>query len=188
MPDQYRENSKAAPGGASGGSVYGLRFLHTRAECVSLGFDVDLMKPADKKSDSAEARTTRAIDSSSVLGVIRLGVVEGDLRPFFLLGMGVHFTNVRIEATPKPGFQWIDTGTTEKRTLMDADGRALAIKIQGGADYAFNDNFLAGAFLAWNSMGSANYDATDQGKAAGLAGGRGSMSAITFGINLSGRF
>lgn len=182
--------AKAVPGGSASGSSYGFRFLHDESYCLSLGLDVDLMKPKDTSLDSLlpNTKTKRSMASSSVLGVARIGQNEGDLRPYFLLGFGVHFTNVRIEGAPAAGFGWADTGTTEKRTLMDADGRALAIKISGGADYAVNDNFLAGLFLAFNSMGGATYDFTEQGKALGLTGKSGAMTAITFGLNLTGRF
>ncbi len=182
---------KAAAGAATmPGAAYGFRILHDQTPFLGLGLDIDMLKPADKTSTSliANGRTTTSVDSASVLGVVRLGPTEGDLRPNFLFGMGVHFTTIRLDASPSPGFGWADTGTTEKRTLIDSGGRGIAIKLQGGADYAFTDNFLAGGYLAWNSMGSAEYEATDAAKALGLKSLRGSMSAITFGVNLTGRF
>lgn len=181
---------KAAAGGSAGGSSYGFRFLHDEGDCVSLGLDIDLLKPKEKTIDNLvpNTRTTRAIASSSILGVARIGQLDGDLRPYFLIGFGIHFTNVRLDASPKAGFGWADTGTTEQRTVMDADGRAMAIKISAGADYAVTDHFLAGGFLAYNNMGGASYDVTSAGKALGLSGRSGSMTAITFGISLTGRF
>lgn len=176
--------------GSASGSAYGLRYLHSTTPYVAFGADVDFLRPADKNSDSliANGRTSTSVDSSSLLGVVRLGPTDEILRPYFLLGVGMHFSTVKVEATPKPGFGWSDTGTTETRTLIDSGGRGVAIKIQGGADYAFTDNFLAGGFLAWNSVGSATYDSTDQAKALGVNSIKGSMSAITFGINLTARF
>jgi hypothetical protein len=181
---------KAAPGGSAGGSSYGFRFLHDEGDCVSLGMDVDLLKPKEKSISNLvpNSSATRSIASSSILGVARIGPIEGDLRPYFLIGFGIHFTNIRLEASPSAGSTWPDTGTSERRTLMDADGRAMAIKIQAGADYAVTDNFLAGGFLAYKNMGGATYDSTTAGKALGLASSAGSMTAITFGVNLTGRF
>ncbi len=181
---------KAAPGGSAGGFAYGFRFLHDENDCVSVGVDVDLLKPKEKSIQNLipNTSTTRSIASSSILGVVRIGQIEGDLRPYFLIGFGIHFTNVRLESSPAKGSTWADTGTSERRTLMDADGRAIAIKIQAGADYAVTDNFLAGGFLAYNNMGGASYDASSAGKALGLASSSGGMTAITFGVNLTGRF
>jgi opacity protein-like surface antigen len=181
---------KAAPGGSAGGSSYGFRFLHDENDCVSVGMDVDLLKPKEKSIQNLVPNTitTRSIASSSILGVVRIGQIEGDLRPYFLIGFGIHFTNIRLESSPAAGSTWADTGTSERRTLMDADGRAMAIKIQAGADYAVTDNFLAGGFLAYNNMGGASYDASTAGKALGLGTSSGAMTAITFGVNLTGRF
>lgn len=183
-------NAKGLPGGGAGGSSYGFRFLRDEGECVSLGLDVDLLKPKGKSIENLapNTTTTRQLASSSVLGVVRVGALEGDLRPYGLLGFGIHFTTVRLDSSPKKGTAWADTGTTENRILMDADGRALAVKIQAGADYAVTDNFLAGGFLAFNNMGSAAYGVTEAGRKLGLSGGGGALTAITFGISLTGRF
>lgn len=183
-------NAKGVPGGSASGSSYGFRFLRDEGEFVSLGLDVDLLKPKGKTIENLAPNisTTRQLESSAVLGVVRVGALEGELRPYGLLGFGIHFTSIRLEAAPKSGKTWADTGTTERRTLMDSDGRALAIKIQAGADYAVTDNFLAGGFLAYNNMGGASYNATDAGKALGLSAGGGALTAITFGISLTGRF
>lgn len=178
------------PGGSAGGSAYGFRFLRDEGDILSLGMDVDLLKPKEKSISNLvpNSKATRSMSSSSILGVARIGNVEGDLRPYFLIGFGIHFTNVRLEASPSAGSAWPDTGTSERRTLMDADGRATAIKIQAGADYAVTDNFLAGGFLAYNNMGGASYGPTDAGRSLGLGTSSGSMTAITFGVNLTGRF
>ncbi|MDD5302717.1 MAG: hypothetical protein PHS14_06355 [Elusimicrobia bacterium] len=176
--------------GTAAGSAYGMRYLHSAAPFVALGVDVDFLRPADKNSDTLvkNGRASTSIDSSSMLGVVRLGATDEVLRPYFLLGVGLHFSTMKAEATPKPGFGWADTGTAEKRTLFDSGGRGVAIKIQGGADYAFTDNVLAGGFLGFNSIGSTTYESTDQAKALGVNSISGGMTAITFGINLSARF
>lgn len=176
--------------GSASGSTYGLSYLHSTTQFVALGLGADFLRPSDKGSDTliTNGRALTSVDSSSMLGLVRLGPTDEVLRLYFMLGVGMHFSTVRVEAAPKTGFGWADTGTTEKRTLIDSGGRGVAIKIQGGADYAYTDNFLAGGFLAWNSIGSATYESTDQAKALGLNSIKGSMSAITFGINLSARF
>ena len=183
-------NAKGIPGGSASGSAYGFRLLRDEGEITAFGVDVDLLKPKQKAVDNLAPNTrgTRQLASSSILGVVRVGPLEGDLRPYGLLGFGIHFTSVRLDAAPATGKTWADTGTTERRTLMDADGRGLAIKIQAGADYAVTNHFLAGGFLAYNNMAGASYNATDAGKALGLSGGSGALTAITFGISLTGRF
>lgn len=183
-------NTGRAGGGTSGGAAYGLRYLRSTTPFIAVGMDVDLLKPADKTTDKliADVQASTWIDSASLLGVVRVGPTDGDLRPNMLLGLGLHLTSIRLEGTPKPGFVWSNTGTAEKRTLVNSGGRGVAIKIQAGADYALNDNLIGGAFLAFNHIGAAAYEATDQGKSAGLRAIQGSMSAITFGVSLNGRF
>jgi len=182
--------ASAGGGGAMSGTAYGVRYLHSATAFTAVGVDVDFLRPATKNSDSliANARTTLGVESSSVLAVVRCGNTEEKIRPYGLFGMGVHFTTIHLEAAPQAGFGWSDTLTAEKRTLISSGGTAMAIKISGGADYAVNENFLAGLFLAFNHMGSATYAATDQAKSLGVQSASGSMTAITFGLNLTGRF
>jgi len=157
---------------------------------VGLGLGLDYIKPADKSTDSliAGAHSSTAIDSASFLGLIRLGSTEDSFQPNVMLGVGVHYTSIRIDAAPKPGFGWIDTGTTEKRSLIDGAGWGPAIKFQGGADYALTDNLVAGGYLAVNWLGTASYEATSQAKAMGVSSVSGSMLAISFGVNAIMRF
>ncbi|OGS36116.1 MAG: hypothetical protein A2506_08925 [Elusimicrobia bacterium RIFOXYD12_FULL_66_9] len=173
-----------------GGFAYGLRYLHSATPFVGVGLDVDFLKPADTSTSNLveDGLATTSIDSASMMGVVRIGPTEGALRPNLLLGLGIHLTSFRLEAWPKPGFGWVDTGTTEKRTLIDSGGRGVAIKLQGGADYAVTDNYLVGAFLAFNYMGSATYETTNQAKSVGVSSVSGSMTAITGGVCLSARF
>lgn len=184
---------RAASGtGAStvSGSAYGLDFLHQAGINVALGLSLDYLKPGDKSSNSLikNASASTSIDSASFLGVIRVGSTEDAFQPNMLFGLGVHYTSIKVDAAPQAGFGWADTGTNEKRTLVDGAGWGPAIKFQGGADYALTDNFVAGAFLAINYLGTAAYGATDQAKAMGVSSVSGSMIGITFGVNAIARF
>jgi len=183
---------KAGAGGqaTASGSAYGMRYLRSTTPFVALGLDVDFLKPKDMSTDKLieNGLALTSIDSVSLLGVVRVGATEGSLRPNLLLGLGIHLTSMHIEAAPKTGYGWSDTMTTERRTLFDSDGRGVAVKLQGGADYAVTDRYLAGAFLALNYMGSATYEATSQAKSVGVRPARGSMTAISGGLCLSARF
>jgi len=183
-------NTGKSVGGSASGVSYGLRYLRSTTPFIAVGMDVDLLKPGDKSTDKlvTNASASIGIDSASMLGVVKIGPTDGKMRPNLLLGLGMHLTSIRVEAVPQTGFVWPDTLTTEKRTLVSTGGRGVAIKIQGGADYALNDNLLGGAFLAFNYIGPAVYDSTDQGKSLGLSSLSGGMSAITFGISLTARF
>ncbi len=184
---------KSASGGGPAtvsGSAYGVRFLHSAGPVAAVGLDVDFMKPADSTSSKliADAHASTAIDSESFLAVVRLGATEDALQPNFLFGLGVHVTSLKLEAQPDPGHGWADTLTGEKRTLIDSEALGPALKIQGGADYAFTDNLLAGAFLAFNYLGSARYEATGQAKSLGVNSISGSMTALTGGVSVTARF
>lgn len=173
---------------AASGSAYGVRYLHSRAPQIGVGVEVDFMRLQNKDKDAETFLASTSIDSASVLGVVRIGPTEGALRPNFLMGLGVHFTSVKFQGAPKTDFVWRDTGTAEKRTLVDSSAKGAAVKIQGGADYALTDNFIVGAFLGWNYLGSAKYEATNQSKSLGVSSISGNLSAITMGVNLAARF
>lgn len=173
---------------AARGPAYGVRYLHSRTPFIGLGLEADYLRPKNKDKDNGNHLASTSTDSASVLGVVRIGPTEGALRPNFLLGLGIHFTSIRYQAVPKKDFVWTDSGTAEKRTLIDSSAKGAAIKIQAGADYALTDNFLAGAFLGWNYLGSAKYEATDQAKSLGVNSISGSLSAVTLGVSLAARF
>lgn len=184
---------RAASGSGSttvGGVSYGATFLHSAGPNVALGLGLDYIKPSDTTTEKlvAHGRASTSIDSASILGVIRIGSTGEDFQPNVLFGLGVHVTSMRIDAAPLPGFGWADTGTSEKRTLVDGAGLGPAIKFQGGADYALTDSFIAGAYLAINYLGTASYGATDQAKSLGVNSVSGSMLAISFGVNAIARF
>jgi hypothetical protein len=166
------------------GSSYGLRYLREANPVVEYGVDADFTHATPKDASAAEFSETFQADSTSLLGVVKIGAKDENVQPSLLLGLGAHMTSIRLDAQPKPGFIWTDTGTAEKRTVIDSSGTGWAVKIQAGADYALTDNFLAGGFLAWNYIGDAWY-----GRTARFAGrDRGSMTAVTFGLDLTGRF
>lgn len=172
------------------GVSYGVDYLHSLGINVGVGLGLDYIKPADKTTDKliAGANASTSIDSASFLGLLRVGSTEDAFQPNVLLGLGVHYTSMRIDAAPAPGFFWKDTGTTEKRSLVDGAGWGPAIKFQMGADYGLTDNLIAGAYLALNWLGTANYEATGQAKAMGVSSVSGSMLAISFGVNAIARF
>lgn len=182
--------------GAGGGQVTmagvscGVRFLHPVGSFAGIGLDADFLKPRDKTTGSliANGQASTSIDSASLLGIVRLGPDDGALRPHFLLGFGIHLTSMNLEAVPNPGYGWIDTGTGEKRTLIDSQATGPSFKVEGGVDYALSDGFLAGVYLAVNYLGSAEYEATSQAKSLGLNSAKGSMSAISGGAALTARF
>ncbi|MDO8757032.1 MAG: hypothetical protein Q7J64_03375 [Elusimicrobiota bacterium] len=173
---------------AASGSVYGVRYLHSRTEQIEVGVDFDFMRLQSKDKDADTYLASTSIDSASILGVVRIGPTEGTLRPNCLMGLGVHFTSVKFQGEPKTNFVWRDTGTAEKRTLVDSGAKGAAIKIQVGADYALTDNVLIGAFLGGNYLGSAKYEATDQSKSLGVDSLSGNMLVIAMGVNFAARF
>ena len=123
---------KAAVGGAtSSGSAYGVRYLHSTTPFLAWGVDADFLRPKDKTTDSliSNMRATTSVDSAALFGVARVGPTEEVLRPYFLLGLGIHFTSIRLEAQPKDGFAWVDTGTGERRKLIESGGRGAASTI-----------------------------------------------------------
>lgn len=184
-----RAASGAGSATASGVS-YGVDYIRSMGINVGLGLGLDYIKPADKSTDKliAGANASTSIDSASFLGLIRVGSTEDAFQPNVLLGLGVHYTSIRIDAAPAPNFFWKDTGTAEKRSLVDGAGWGPAIKFQTGADYALTDNLIAGAYLAINWLGTASYEATGQAKAMGVNSVSGSMLAISFGVNAIARF
>jgi hypothetical protein len=182
---------KASPAGTSSvsGSAFGLRYLHSLTDFTAVGIDTDFIKSGEAGSSVVtNAESTFSAESSSVYGVIRCGNTEEKIRPNFLFGVGIHVTGLKLDSKPLPGFVWTDTSTSEKRTLVNSTGVAPAVKLQGGADYALTQNWLAGAYLAFNYFGSATYGTTDQARAVGVNSAKGTMTAISGGLVLSARF
>lgn len=175
---------------SASGVSYGVDYIHAMGINVGLGLGLDYLKPADKSSDGliANAHASTSIDSASFLGLLRVGSTEDSFQPNLILGLGVHYTSIRVDAAPAAGFGWKDTGTNEKRSLIDGAGWGAAIKFQAGADYALTDNVIAGGYLAINYLGTASYAATDQAKSLGVNSVGGSMLAISFGVNAIARF
>lgn len=170
------------------GSAYGVSWLRAVSPFVHLGLDVSFLKPGPKRIDVGSGYADAEVDSTSVLGLARFGPSEGDVRPSFLLGLGVHQTSIRLDLTPNPGFFWKDTSTSETRTYVNSGGHAIAAKIQGGADYAFRPNVLAGVFAGFHIIGSTTYETTEAAKRFGHQDVTGGMTAVSFGARLSATF
>src|SRR6185312_2557120 len=115
---------------SASGVSYGVDYIHAMGINVGLGLGLDYLKPADKSSDGliANAHASTSIDSASFLGLLRVGSTEDSFQPNLILGLGVHYTSIRVDAAPAAGFGWKDTGTNEKRSLIDGAGWGAAIK------------------------------------------------------------
>lgn len=183
MIDQEAEISRP---GFSGG----VRYLRQNSEYFGLGMEALSLVPQERRSTSliANGFTTTNFQSIHALIVLRLGPSEGILKPYLLAGLGAHATTLKIVSTPRFGFGWSDTGTTETRTLFNSRALGAAGKAQAGLDIAIGGSATLGGYAALHVMGNAKYLPTKEAVSLGISGARAKLTAVSYGMNASARF
>ncbi len=172
------------------GTAFGFRYIRNVNDRVGVGLEMNLLNAGEHESTTLMTNgiSTTKLNTLATLGIVRVRFGRERFRPYALGGFGIHSTSLQLDSKPQVGFVWSNTGTSETRTLVDSRKTGVALALEGGFDYHFNDTVSAGAFLGWHLQSETTYDATAAGRAGGLTGIKGSFSGIALGGSFSARF
>jgi opacity protein-like surface antigen len=144
--------------GESGGAI-GVQLMVPIDEQISVGFDFLNQAFGEKKSDSLipTARTTYQFSSRTFLAGVRYTMKKEKWHPFLFGGLGVGYLSGTADLEPAAGYIWSDTGTAEKRKILDDSGAAAAVALAFGADYAVTPRFSFGAEGRFSYIGKTTF-------------------------------
>lgn len=173
------------------GLAFGGRYLRsTIYPELQIGGEIMSLMPGSATSGTLITNTDSNVQVKTLtfMADAKLAKPDGPVRPWGLVGVGFHSTNMHIDSTPKPGFAWTDTGTRETRTAVDSSKAGVAATLQAGLDFPLSDQFMIGVAGAWYAIGSTTYDTTPSAKQFGLTGISGGMSEVAFLASANYRF
>jgi opacity protein-like surface antigen len=176
----------ADPGGSIGGQYY----YHV-LPMLGVGLDVSNSKFNDRTSSSLIENTDSVSGGHSfdVLAVVRGAFIpNGRIHPFVEGGLGVSNTTLKVEATPVSSAVWGDTGTREKRTIVDSSQSGAALLIGGGADFFLTDHLFLGVDGRVMAYLNRTYEATPSAKSAGFTNIEGSLATFNILARLGLKF
>ena len=190
--------SRVRLSGSGGGSAAdgeaglstGLQYLHYPTPRAGFGLAVRWYdRAAARSSDLLPASDARVYgDTFLVMGAAKFVLSErGWTRPYALLGAGAHWTSMEIDARPRQGAVWADTGTSEQRRLVNDAQWGPAFSASLGLDLGYPNLDVVSIEAGWTVLGGATYRATDAGRAAGVTGTSGPMNFFTLSARLGFR-
>jgi len=124
-----------------------------------------------------------------LLGTLKLSLIDrGPVRPYVLGGLGGNRTSTAIDATPRRGFGWSDTGTSETRTLVDESHWGFASSLRFGVDFALYGPSFFTIEAGWTRLANASYSATAAGQDLGLNSVTGNQDILLVSARWGWRF
>jgi hypothetical protein len=138
-------SSIAAPGVALGGE-----YIHQFSSPFGIGVQADLMNFKKKASDIDGVLTEGQTKATAFAAVLKFSpLYDGAFSPYLLGGAGLHLFSVKLDAQPKTGFVWADTGTAEKRSYTRNDMGFLYM-LGFGAERVWEKGYTAGLDFRWH--------------------------------------
>lgn len=144
--------------GKAGGAA-GLQVMVPVTDQFSVGIDILNHTFGEKTSDTVlpGTRATYKFNAASFLLGGRLQLPKDKLRPYIFAGMGLGQSSGWADIQPNPGLIWTDTGTAEKRRILDDSGTAFAAAGAIGLDCFLNDLFSLGIESRYTYIGKTTY-------------------------------
>lgn len=176
---------------ANTGIGIGGEYLSYLRPHLAVGANLSYLAPSDRNSSTwlPGADSNSGIRSLSFLAIIKLLLSSrGTTHPFILAGIGIHKTHFRFDAAPESNLVWINTGTTERRTLYDASASGLAFSFRGGIDQSLGSRLFLGIEGGLVHIGNATYGPTDAGRALRLGDVKGNMDLLSISARVGWRF
>jgi len=177
--------------GANGGvgPLFDLQYLYFTHPRVAFGGSFDYFHrggadrdgPFSSVSSTQLTELTTSGDSVVFQGVARYTFTDsGNVRPYVRGGLGFHHTWEKVDARPFSGFAWSDTGTDERRRVIDGSSTGLAGSAAVGLDFNYWGPESLGLELGWMGLSGATYGTTDFGSSLGLGSVSGPIHVFTF--------
>jgi opacity protein-like surface antigen len=176
---------------ADPGGSFGVQYLYQVLPMLGLGLDLANSSYSDRFSNILifNASSVSGGHSFDVLPVVHVAFIpESRVHPFVEGGIGVSNTALKIEATPDAGHVWANTGTREKRTLIDSTKSGAAIMMGGGVDFFITDHLFLGASGRFLFYAKRTYDATDLGNQSGFGPVDGTLATFNSLFRLGWKF
>ncbi len=157
---------------ADGGGTWGGQYVYFFKDKPVMGIGIDAF--GTNLDDRKTLSLVRGAEASSYLhtrvflAILKVAFPTGRLRPYIFGGLGAHRTHTFLSATPYGSFTWSDTGTTERRVLIDENKTSLAVGYGIGLDAFITEHFFLGAEYRGTFLGHKEYDAHPGATAAGL--------------------
>lgn len=183
-------------GSASNGDVGGLigaRYLRETSKSFAYGFDLDYFHRGATSSPGLMRLADASVsgDNLLLLAIARVHLIDrGPVRPYLLGGLGAGRSWTRIDAAPRPGFVWTDTGTDEARRLIDDGAWAFASTAKAGLDFdwEFASPTVFSLEAGWTGLSNRRYRATPAGRDLGLQDVSGRIDVFTLAMRWSWRW
>jgi opacity protein-like surface antigen len=172
---------------ADPGAAIGAQYLYFAKSEPTLGFGVEILKSALQEHASSDLlkdyNTWTRFQPTTFLALAKLAFGQGRINPYLFGGLGFHRTTFFWDLQPTDTV-WPDTGTQERRRIIDDTGTGFAGAAGMGVDIFLTRSFFVGAEARGTYLGKAGYSTTAQAADVGLTGeARGDF--LTF--NLLGR-
>jgi hypothetical protein len=164
------------------GPLAGIEYLHSVSPWLAFGADFEYMYRTPTSTPNLLPGTISNVSGNTemLLGVAKLSLTDrGYARPYVLGGLGVDQTSTNISATPRYGYTWTDTGTSETRDLVDGGAWGLASTLRFGIDFNVYDPVVFSVEAGWTALSNGRTGATAQGQALGFSGLDGTLGFFT---------
>lgn len=174
----------------SRGTEWSADILHSAGGPVYLGLGGGQLRSNDNVSQTfvPNAATTIRSKISSVFVLSRLDLpTQTKLLPYFIAGVGWVEDSVTITSLPKA--TWLDTGTSERRSILDDSKQTVGFVTGLGLDYPLTDRLLIGVDARYQTSAKRTFNLTPQGAAiTGQSSVQTPMNIFTFGVKAGIRY
>jgi opacity protein-like surface antigen len=158
--------------GGPGLSLGGEYFFHVIPQ-LALGLDVSYFKLGEKTSGTFVSNTDTAANAKTtmLLGMAKYSYATNGsvFFPYISGGLGLHVSTLKLEGSPTGGATWLDTGTAERRELMNDTRSSVALALGLGTDVSMSPRTLIGLEARYTYLGSVDYSPTRSGRISGLS-------------------
>lgn len=173
------------------GPLLGLQYLRSLSPRLAVGGEFQYAARSEAFSQGLLTNSQTGVFGDTVLflGELKYSLsARRGTRPYVLVGAGPGFNSTVIDARPNFGFVWSDTGTDERRRLIDGSAWGLAATARLGVDFDVSPSNVFSLEGGWTGLTGERYGATAQGQALGLSGVAAPLSYFTLAARFGWRF
>jgi opacity protein-like surface antigen len=153
-------------GPSAGGS-----YLYDFGPRFSAGIDLNDTVLGKNETDRLSPLIHATLSSRSfvALAIAKFSILPGaPVIPYVMGGAGFHHSSFLFDAKPAPGLAWPDSGTTEKRNVVDGASNNYALAMGGGFDIPLSSGFSLGMESRFQFLGDVHFPTSAVGQAYGV--------------------